>query len=202
MKQEAEMERYRKLLEEDSASKLLNFSEKSSIIKRSMQEAQSQQQRLIRQFGMREAEGYIKELGYRIEEEEPELMPHFLYMGIMEPKGRVIRLNRTVMKLAVSYMKSKSSCEKEQIEKFREIILFHELYHGIEEQTAGIYTRNVKVSRRLAGVFTTTRRIESASEIGAIHFSKLMAGASFSPCLYMDYLLAAIHMHSEVRDEL
>ena len=76
MKQEAEMERYRKLLEEDSASKLLNFSEKSSIIKRSMQEAQSQQQRLIRQFGMREAEGYIKELGYRIEEEEPELMPH------------------------------------------------------------------------------------------------------------------------------
>ena len=131
-------------------------------------------------------------------------MPGFLYMGIMEPDSRTVRLNLRVIKLAEEYMEKilQLSREAEQVKKFRDIILFHELYHVIEEKTPEIYTRNVRVRHRIGGIFGWNRKLETASEIGAIHFSKLMTDASFSPCLYTQYLLAAINRDTEVEDEL
>lgn len=192
---------YRRLLEEDSASKPLKSSEKSSIIKRCMQEAWLQKQRITERFGPLGAEAYIEKLGFHIIEEAPELMPSFMYMGILEPDTRTIRLNRTVMELAESYMKALTVPDSEQIRKFRDIVLFHELFHGIEEETPGIYTREVKTRKRILGIFSITRKVESASEIGAVHFSRLMAEADFSPLLYTRYLLAATNQDTEVNDE-
>ena len=178
MRWEEDMMQYRKLIERDSASKPLNSSEKSSIINKCMQEAQNQQ-RCVRVPGINSPRDYIYKLGYHIEEEETELMPGFLYMGIMEPDR-----------------------EAKQVKKFRDIILFHELYHVKKKKTPGIYTRNVRIRHRIAGILGWNRKLESASEIGAIHFSKLMTDASFSPCLYTQYLLAAINRDTEVKDEL
>ena len=203
MRWEEDMMQYRKLIERDSASKPLNSSEKSSIINKCMQEAQNQQW-CVRVPGINSPRDYIYKLGYHIEEEETELMPGFLYMGIMEPDRQTIRLNLRVINLAETYMEKSLhlSREAEQVKKFRDIILFHELYHVIEEKTPGIYTRNVRIRHRIAGILGWNRKLESASEIGAIHFSKLMTDASFSPCLYTQYLLAAINRDTEVKDEL
>ena len=192
---------YERLLEEDSASRLLNSSEKSSIIKQCMQEAQIQKQRLKKLFGEQQADIYIKRLGYQIEEEEPELMPSFLYMGITEPDRRTVRLNQTVIRLLRAYLEGHVPAGSGQRERMMDIILFHELFHVIEESTAGIYTRNVKVPCRILGLFPWSRRIEAASEIGAIHFSKLMAEADFPPYLYTQYLLAATNQYTDVDDE-
>ncbi len=192
---------YMKLLEEDSAAKPLKSIEKSTIIKRCMQEAQLQRQRIIKQFGSMRAEDYIKKLGFHIIEEAPELMPSFMYMGLLEPDSRTVRLNRRVMSLAEGYMRGMTECPEEPLKKFREIVLFHELFHGIEEQTPGICTRQVKIRTRFLGIIPVDRRVETASEIGAIHFSKLMAEASFSPLLYTNYLLAATKHDMEVSHE-
>lgn len=194
MGKEEDFSYYRQLLDEDSAAKPLNYSEKSSIITQCMQEAENQRQRIIRRFGLREPEYYIEKLGYEIVEEEAEFMPSFLYMGIMEPDQKLVRLNLKVIRLGMAYMETRLYGEREQREKFRQIILFHELFHVIEEETPGIYTRGVR-AERLSGRFRRFlrgRRIETASEIGAIHFSKQMAGADFSPCRYREYLLAAV----------
>ena len=101
-----------------------------------MQEAQNQQ-RCVRVPGINSPRDYIYKLGYHIEEEETELMPGFLYMGIMEPDRQTIRLNLRVINLAEAYMEKSLhlSREAEQVKKFRDIILFHELYHVIEEKT-------------------------------------------------------------------
>lgn len=192
---------YERFLMEDSASRPLNYLEKSSIIKQCMQEAQRQKQKLEERFGVQTAEQYIQIFGYRTKEEEPELMPSFLYMGIVEPGEREVRLNMTVIRLLESYLCREFSRQDEKIQKLREIILFHELFHIIEESDDQIYTRSVSVSTRILGVIPWKRSVEAASEIGAVHFSRLLSEASFSPGLYIKYLLAATNQKADVGDE-
>ena len=192
---------YEQLLLQDSVSRPLNSSEKSSIINGSMQEAVKQKTNVEARFGRQSAETYIEKLGYQIEEEEPELMPSFLYMGMLEPDTKRIRLNQTVMAVLENYLKVHFAAEDERILYMRDIILFHELYHAIEECTEGIYTRNVKVERWRIGKILLGSKVEAASEIGAIHFSKLMTEVSFQPYLYTRYLLAATNQKMDENDE-
>ena len=192
---------YERLLNEDSAARPLNSLEKSSIINLCMQEAQIQKDKLEQRFGIRNAEAYIAEFGYQIEEEEPDLMPSFLYMGMMVPDERKIRLNRTVIRLLDAYMRERFPEDDERIGKLMEIIRFHELFHVVEEATEGIVTRNVRTPVRVLGMVWRNRKVEAASEIGAIHFSRLMTGASFPPGLYISYLLAATNQNADEDDE-
>ena len=69
----------------------------------------------------------------------------------------------------------------------------------IEECTPDIYTRNVRVPGRFLGMIPCCRKVEAASEIGAIHFSKLMSDVAFSPYIYTRYLMAAANQDLEVR---
>ena len=124
-------------------------------------------------------------------------MPSFLYMGILEPDTGLVRLNRTVLTLLETYLKAHFSPEDERILRMRDVVLFHELYHVIEERTEGIYTRNVRAKQWGLGKLSFNRKVEAASEIGAIHFSKLMAGVLFPPYLYTRYLLAATNQKTD-----
>lgn len=201
MERTSETRWYSRMLEKDSAAKLLNSCQKSSIIKQSMQEAERQWLRVEKRFGKMTVLACFKELGFRVEREEPEAMPSFLYMGMLDPGERVVRFNETVLGLGEAYLASRFGRDSEIYIRFREIVAWHELYHCLEEETPGIYTRSAAVRTRLAGPFWRSRRVEAASEIGAVHFSKLAAGVSFCPYLYTQYLLAATKQDMEVEDE-
>lgn len=192
---------YQQLLCKDSMGKRLNSEEKSTIMKSSMQEAANQLLIIEKKYGRKTPEEYLSLYGFQIQKEEPELMPSFMYMGLLVPNEKKVLLNETVIRLGESQMKSRLSSSDPIRIHFRDIILYHELYHCIEELSPEIYTRNVQTRCRIFGPITRMRRVEAASEIGAVHFSKLAAGVSFCPYIYTQYLLAATKQDTEVKDE-
>lgn len=189
---------YALFLQGDPVARPLNSSQKSSIIRLSMQEAKRQMQTLRQRFGTEEPEPCLRQLGYRIEEENPELMLHFLYMGLTVPDEHKVCLNRTVLGVLEQYMHTHLPAGDPQREKLRDIVLYHELFHVLEETSEDIYTRRVYATRKLLGCIPWKSKVEAASEIGAVHFSKLMARAEFSPCLYTRYLLAATNQKTDM----
>lgn len=189
---------YARMLQRDPAAKPLNSSQKSTIIGLSMQEAKRQTQTLQRRFGTEKPEPCLQQLGYRIVEETPELMLHFLYMGLTVPDEHKVCLNRTVLGVLEQYMQTHLPPGDPRQEKLRDIVLYHELFHALEETSETIYTRSVYAPRKLLGCIPWKSRVEAASEIGAVHFSKLMAKADFSPCLYTWYLLAATNQKTDM----
>lgn len=185
-------------LERDPVARPLNSSQKSSIIRLSMQEAERQMQTLRQRFGTETPESCLRQLGYRMEEENPELMLHFLYMGLTVPDEHKVCLNRTVLRVLEQYMRAHLPPGDPRRVKLRDIVLYHELYHVLEETSPEMYTRSVCAVRKLLGCIPWKSRVEAASEIGAVHFSKLMARVDFSPCLYTRYLLAATNQKTDM----
>jgi hypothetical protein len=74
--------------------------------------------------------------------------------------------------------------------------LFHEIFHALEDGSPDIYTRSKMLKRKVLGIFPFRRGLSSASEIGAVHFSKCMTGVTYSPCIYERYLLLALDLLS------
>ena len=144
---------YMHILDKDSACKQLNLAEKSTIIKYSMQEAKKQLNMLKKQYGKRTAKEYLDLFDFHIEVEKPELTPSFLYMGMMVPEEKKILLNETVIALGESRMEIRLSSNNDMYRCFRDIILWHELFHVLEEQIPQIYTRSVQVNCSFLGFF-------------------------------------------------
>ena len=144
---------YMHILDKDSVGKQLNLEEKSTIIKYSMQEAERQLKLLGDQYGKRTVKGYLDYFGFHIETEKPELMPSFLYMGMMGPEEKKVLLNETVITLGESRMEIRLSSDSDIYRCFRDIILWHELFHVLEEQRPQIYTRSVQARCSFLGLF-------------------------------------------------
>lgn len=64
------------------------------------------------------------------------------------------------------------------------VALLHEIFHSLEDRTPGIYTRSRMLRRKILSFFPVRIGLDAASEIGAVHFSKLMSRLPFSPCIY------------------
>lgn len=201
MKQYTDEYWYEMVLNENSAAGPLTSIQKSIIIKKCIQEAEQQKKRIESEYGKQQAKEYLKQMGFTIERDEGELMPSFLYMELMEPDCKKVCLNQTVISLVEEYMCRRFSEDTAQLEKFREIVCFHELFHVIEEYIKDIYTRNVRVKKHFMHIAPYYVKVDAASEIGAIHFSKIMSDVQFSPYIYTQYVLAAVNIDLEVEDE-
>lgn len=68
------------------------------------------------------------------------------------------------------------------------LILWHELFHGMEQQALYTELLDVKVELSRIGLFTLRTRLRSLSEIGAMAFACSACGWSFNP-LILNYLL-------------
>lgn len=62
------------------------------------------------------------------------------------------------------------------------LVLSHELYHIIEMNEPNIFTYSKFYEYSLLG-YKKKKRLTVASEIGAFHFSKVINGIDFSPCV-------------------
>jgi len=112
-------------------------------------------------------------------------------LGLYQPGKRQILLPETTLAAIEAYI---SACRLESltpVKDLRACVLYHEIFHAIEETKPQIFTRSAMVRRKLFGLIPLRRGLASASEIGAIHFSRLMAKTSYSPGIFGCYLLLA-----------
>lgn len=190
---------YNLLLSKDSPSRPLTSMQKSIIIEKSMHEAALQKEYIRHCFGNRSPTVCLNRMGFSLKKDDRELMESFLYMGLMEPGSKTVWINEALIAMTENYMAAHLPHHISRRKLLREIVCWHELYHAIEESDPCIYTRNARVNARFLGLIPYARRVDAASEIGAIHFSKLMSGAAFSPYIYTQYLTAAANENLEVR---
>ena len=67
-------------------------------------------------------------------------------------------------------------------ETLKQLVISHELYHIVEMNEENIYTYSELYESKILG-FARKSKIKAASEIGAYHFSKLVTGIQYSPCI-------------------
>ncbi|MFA9439352.1 hypothetical protein ACDA63_06920 [Uliginosibacterium sp. sgz301328] len=112
-------------------------------------------------------------------------------LGQYQPGGRRVLLNLSTLARVESFIAENGLEALTPAADLRRCVLYHEVFHALEDDTPGIYTRSAMLERRLFGFLPTRRTVASASEIGAVHFSRLMAGISYCPRIFEYYLLFA-----------
>lgn len=112
-------------------------------------------------------------------------------IGQYRPATRQILLHEATLAGIADFIRAQGLDALTPAADLRPCVLFHEIFHALEEATPGIYTRSAMLQRRWFGLWPRRRGLASASEIGAVHFSRIMAGIAYSPCLFEFYLLVS-----------
>lgn len=112
-------------------------------------------------------------------------------LGLYQPAGRKILLHEHALATIAAFIARYDLESLTPTKDLHACVLYHEIFHAIEDATPRIFTRSAMVERKLFGLIPWRRGLASASEIGAIHFSRLMAMTSYSPSIFGYYLLLA-----------
>lgn len=110
-------------------------------------------------------------------------------LGLYQPAGRRILLHENTLASIEAFIAEYDLESLTPARDLRACVLYHEIFHAIEDATPRIFTRSAMLQRKLFGLISWRRGLASASEIGAIHFSRLMAMTRYSPCIFGNYLL-------------
>ena len=180
---------YARVLKNHPASCELSKEEEEEILFYSMQAAETYASELKKRYGTVSGVSLAETLGLSIKRRSEELRKPFLYMGIFEPEEGTVILNDSTLNAIKDFIKEYHLSEMIQEEALEEVVLFHEIFHCIEENTPGIYPRSKMLKRPVWNLFPRSIGLAGAGEVGAIHFSKKMKGISYSPCLYEMCLL-------------
>jgi hypothetical protein len=114
---------------------------------------------------------------------------NFLYLALYDPNNRRIVINDAVLTMVQHFLGIYKLNELTSVEDLLNSALYHEIFHALEDATPDIYTRSKMIKRKLVGLITYQRGLDGASEIGAIHFSKVMSDLGYSPCIFEKYIL-------------
>ena len=204
------------LLQSDPGSGGLSPAEADLVIRGSMEAGKQQARRLktaplgqarlesrlaagaSRQGGLADssllarAQILLKELHLTLIPVQEELREPFLYLARLEPDTRQVFFNTSLQEHLVNFIQSRDLEEIIPAEYLAPLTLFHEAFHALEEVTPDIFTRRRMIKRRLLGLFPYQKGLNSAPEIGAVHFSKLMTGLDYSPCIYSQLILVSL----------
>jgi hypothetical protein len=131
-------------------------------------------------------------LDLRLAASDEEPTAAYARMGYYQPDSRIIVLNETALSLVRQFISANGLDDLTPPEDVARVAVFHEIFHALEEANPDIYTRSSMLRRRQFGLFTRSLGLRTASEVGAVHFSKCLAGISYSPCLFESYLLMAL----------
>ena len=136
-------------------------------------------------------------LGLSLDFLSEEFRDPFLYFGMFYPKEKKIILNQSVLDFLKKMILQNKLEKIISPELLVDVILYHEIFHALEEITPGIFTRSRMRKQKWLGIFSYGSGFSGASEVGAVHFSKLMSGLHYSPCIYENLLLLGLHKLSE-----
>ncbi len=177
---------YHYTLSKDICGCNISKEEEKQIIEKSMEAAEEMQAMVTNQYagfsGKELAEALNLNIVYRSEEEQD------LMLGLFTPSNRSITMNSPVIERIKGKIEYNQLGDLTPAQDIETVTLYHEIFHALEEATPDIYTRSKMIKRKLLKVIPYSRALDGASEIGAIHFSKCMAGISYSPCIFEYYL--------------
>lgn len=109
-------------------------------------------------------------------------------LGLYQPAERRIMLNEDALAVVGEFIVVHELGQLTPLRDLRACVLYHEIFHALEDARPGIFTRSAMLRRKLFGLISWRRGLASASEVGAVHFSRLMTGITYSPCVFEHYL--------------
>lgn len=188
----SDSEWYRYTLKKDVCGCRLSQDEERAVLTGAVQTASDMARQMVAQFDVHSPQELAAAMEVDIFHAANELREPFLFFGLYEPASRTITLNDSAIALVQQFIDKNGLSDLTPLSDVTTVALYHELFHALEETTPGIYTRSCMLDRKLLGLFPRKRGLAGVSEVGAVHFSKCMAGIAYSPCILERYLLLAL----------
>lgn len=183
---------YRYTLDKEFSGCALSKDEEQVVVEGAIQTAADMFRSVRKRYGLLAPPALAEVLGLKILPVTGELQTPYLYLGLYDPDLCTITVNENAITLVRQFVEINRLDDLTPVDDILNVTLFHEIFHALEEQTPGIYTRSRMLRRKLLGIFPYRRGLGGVSEVGAVHFSKCMAGIAYSPCIYERYLLLAL----------
>lgn len=178
---------YQELIRQDIHGCELTAVEEQKVIEGAMAAAEDMCSFVRERYSFVHSRDLAKKMGMDIVEQSDASQHIYSYFGLYLPQEQKIILNLEAIQRTEQFIEE---CVREHvflIPLLSEIVSYHEIFHGLEERFPDIYTRSQMICRKRFGLFPYQRGLSSASEIGAIHFSKQILSLSYSPCIYGEY---------------
>lgn len=180
---------YQEKLKNDIRNCSLSEVVEMEVIHNSIHTSNQMASRIINTYGPVLPTELANALNISIVNVNEEIDNNFLYLALYDPNNRRIVINDAVLAMVQHFLVIYELNELTSVEDLLNSALYHEIFHSLEDGTPGIYTRSKMIKRKLVGLITYQRGLDGASEIGAIHFSKVMLGLDYSPCIFEKYIL-------------
>jgi hypothetical protein len=189
----SECDWYRYLLRKNVSGRSLSDAEERAVIDGATRTAATLARQVTATYGRLSPPELAAALGLKVAERPAGESPEpYLYLALYEPAAHAITLNEDVMLRVRRFIEVNGLTDLTHPEDIPAVALFHEIFHALEEETPDIYTRSRMLNRKALGLFPYRRGLDGASEVGAVHFSREMAGLAYCPCIFERYLLLAL----------
>ncbi len=178
----------------------IDGTQKESMIRRSIRCGEDMADQAANRLGTRNPWEMAEKLKLKVEFTERGQLADRVLFALFTPPDR-IEIMTEPMERAVKQGGLSDLISKEQMTK---LILGHEIFHYLEEEEEGIYTKNEKITLWKFLGLKNKSTIRTLSEIGGMYFSKKINGISYSPfaldiLLYYNYSPdEALKMYREV----
>lgn len=174
--------------------------QKEAMIRRSIRCGEELAGQAVKRFGTRDPWEIAEKLKLKVEFTDRGQIADRVLFALFTPPDRIEIMTEPIER-AVEQGGLSELISKEEIQR---LILGHELFHYLEEEETGIYTRNEKIVLWKFLGFKNQSTIRALSEIGGMYFSKNLNKFSYSPfaldiLLYYNYSPdEALKMYREV----
>ena len=182
---------YRAILKKDPCGCALSGGEEQAVISGAVRAASDLARQTASRYGSLSPQELAAALRLKVVHTEEQAWGPVLYLGLYEPDERTVTLYDGALAQVRRFIDANGLDDLTPAGDVERIALYHEIFHALEEETPGIYTRSRMLERKVLGIFPYARGLDGACEVGAVRFSKCMAAVAFSPCIYERYLLLA-----------
>lgn len=180
---------YQEKLRNDIRNYKLDRHKEKEVIDRSVDVSRQMASKIQSMYNGIEPKELAKALHISIVNRDDEINTHFLYLAFYDSNNRKIIINNVVLSIIQDFICIHNLNNLTSERELLDSILYHEIFHALEDVTPGIYTRSKMIKKSLMGFIKYQRSLNGASEVGAIHFSKIMSNIKYSPCVFEKYLL-------------
>ena len=172
---------YFELAKNDAYAKTLTKLELTDLIKNSILCAKDVCEQMLTEYGKLKPLEYLDR--YLINVVYSHVDGFKLYIAMYNDRHKEIDVNLTAINKIDNAIEKFDCKDIVEEEKVLDVALMHELYHYFEMNLDNIYTNLKIVPKKF--LFVKYNMVSAlASEIGAIHFSKLATNLKHSPKLY------------------
>lgn len=171
------------ILAKDPLYQRMDPSRRQNIINHSLACAAVEERVLRERYGVLSPREYAARLGVKVLPERSEISRVFPYFALYNSELPAIWISVQSIEAVENMILYQFRDILDQV-NLTELAVAHELFHHIEKQDPGIYTRTKQIELLRFKKFSHSVCVLSASEIAARHFSKLLTGLKFSPTVY------------------